>query len=105
MLGAIVVIVVEAPPPSNLVGTVLDTFGTAELGSGGAIETSTVSHGLQAGGLWNPGICIYITHPSLPETRRKHRVSYVDTGKEFALYKVNQRYEGGACGFQWPHPT
>ena len=94
MLGAIVIIVVESPPPSDPVGTALDTFGSIELGSGGAFTTSTASHGLEAGGPWNPGTWIDIAQPSLPETRRKHRVSYVDTGKGFALYRINLRFEG-----------
>jgi hypothetical protein len=94
MPGAIVVIVVESPPPSDPVGTALDTFGSIELGSGGAFTTSTASHGLEAGGPWNPGTWIDIAQPSLPETRRKHRVSYVDTGKGFALYRINLRFEG-----------
>jgi len=94
MPGAIVVIIVESPPPRDPVGTALRTLGSFELAGGGTIETDGSLCGLVASAPWEMGKWIEFRHPALPETRRRHQVSYVDTGKGFAVYRVNLRFEG-----------
>ena len=92
MAGAIAVIVVDSPP-EDPVGVALQTVGSFEL-DGANIETDTSLCGLVPGEPWEMGKWIDIRHPALPETRRRHQVSYVDTGKGFAVYRVNLRFEG-----------
>jgi len=94
--GAIVVIVVESPAPRDPVGTALRTLGSFELGAGGRIETDGSRYGLVANAPWEMGKSIDIRHPNLPnlQTRRRHQVSYVDTKKGFAIYRVNLRFVG-----------
>ena len=92
MPGAIAVIVVDSPP-EDPVGVALETVGSLEL-DGANIATDTSLCGLVAGEPWEMGKWIDIRHAALPETRRRHQVSYVDTGKGFAVYRVNLRFEG-----------
>ena len=92
MPGAIAVIVVDSPP-EDPVGVALQTVGSFEL-DGANIETDTSLCGLVPGEPWEMGKWIDIRHAALPETRRRHQVSYVDTGKGFAVYRVNLRFEG-----------
>jgi hypothetical protein len=94
MSGAIVVIAVHAPPPADPVGVAVETLQSFELGGGGHVETDTSLGGLKAGEPWEMGKWIDIRHPALPKTHRRHQISYVDTGKGFAIYRVNLRFEG-----------
>jgi len=94
MSGAIVVIVVESPPPDDPVGTAHRSVASLELAGGASIQTDTSLCGLEPGEPWEMGKWIDIHHPALPETRRRHQVSYVDSGKGFAVYRLNLRFEG-----------
>ena len=94
MPGAIVVIVVESPAPTAPVRVALETLGALSLGGDAPIATDTSICGLEPDGPWEMGNWIDIDHDALPATRRRHRVSYVDPGDGFAVFRVNIRYDG-----------